>query len=133
MISSMEKDFLEKCTSGDEIRPLLRDLFQHERYEDIVEAIELHVCTLGNNKDGRRDYIHKHVVRPFISNMITKIGNEPFGFKQGLWEDFFKTNNKDGKTWEDSILESLQSGSTGAFSRGIQAIKQSIIDFNKTR
>lgn len=131
MLSLLEK---AKCSTGkkDDVVTLLKDLFQHERYEDIVEAIDFHACTQADKK-GRRDSFYKDYVIPLISNMITAIGNKLLDFRQGTWEDFFKKNNEEGKAWRDFILECLQSRRTGTFSSGIQAIKLSIREFNKTR
>lgn len=112
-----------------EVRPLLRDLFQQERYEDIVEAIKLYADT-KEDKKGSRDYIHEHVVMPFISNMISAKGSGFLDFRMN-WENVFIA--KEGKTWKDFILDHLQSERTGAFSSGMQTIKQSIQDYKNTR
>lgn len=127
MMSSVEKESLEKSITREEVVPWLQELFQDQRYEAIVEAIELHKGEMGE----RKLFLQESVLKS-ISNLITKIGNEPFGFRQDDWEYFFKTNNE-GKTWRVFMLERLQSGSPGAFSSGIQEINQSIIEFNKTR
>lgn len=128
MISSIEKESLEKGITRDTVVSWLRELFQDQRYEAIVEAIELH----KEDRGRRKLFLQKSVLKIIRIEMIGQ-GFADLKEKES-WEYYFKSsNNKYEKTWEDSILESLQSGSTGAFSRGIQAIKQSIIDFNKTR
>lgn len=115
------------CARGTVV-PCLQDLFQDQRYEAIVEAIELHKGERGERKRSLQESV-VHMIR----NMIHAIGNELFDFRQGTWEGVFNEQNEEGQTWQVFILESLQSGSTGAFSSGIQEIKQSIIDFNIIR
>lgn len=126
MLSLQEKASLEKCISGDEVVPLLRDLFQQERYEDIVEAIELHIGT-QKIKKGRRDYLHNKII-PLIYGMI---GKELSGHRIAGWERFFK-DNMEGKTWQGFIMECLQNGKPSAFLNGIQVVKQSFQDFKNT-
>lgn len=128
MLSIQEKASLEKCVSGDEVVPLLRDLFLKERYEEIVEAMELHVGTLENSKGGRRKYLHKKVESIISSAMM---GKELSGYRIAEWERFFK-NNREGKTWQEFIMECLQNGKPSAFLNGIQVIKQSFQDFKNT-
>lgn len=129
MLSLQEKASLEKCISGDEVVPLLRDLFLKERYEEIVETIELHVGTQEINKQRRRKYLHNKVIL-FISGIM--IGKELSGYRTQTWERFFK-ENMTGKTWQDFVLEHLQNKKPSGFLSGIQAIKQVIQNFKNTR
>lgn len=128
MLSLQEKADLENCITGDEVVPLLRDLFLQERYEDIIEAIDFHVRTQEINKGKRREYLHNRVIS-FINGIM--IGKELPGYRTQTWEHFFK-DKTDRKTWKDFILECLQNGKSSVFLSGIQTIKQSMQDFKKT-
>lgn len=127
IISPVEKESLEKGITRETVVPWLRELFQGQRYEAIVEAIELH----KEERGGRRPFLQGSVVTIINLEMIQM---EFAGFGEiKAWEYFFKKKNRD-KTWEDFIRERLQSYHQGAdaFSSGIMAIKQSIQEFKKT-
>jgi hypothetical protein len=112
-----------------EAHGVLRTIIQEQRYEDFYNGLQVNLLGQEVDQSDRRNY-YENFVLPFVMDYV--IGKRLHGDKLiNSWKRFFK-ETMSGRSWEESILDSLTKGGE-AFAGAVKVIQKNIDEFEKRK
>ena len=108
---------------------VLRTIIQEQRYEDFYNGLQVNLLGREIDKADLRNY-YENIVLPFVMDYV--IGKRLHGDKLiNSWQMSFK-ETMSGRSWEESILDSLTKGAD-AFAVAVKVIQKNIDEFRKRK